>query len=618
MERSNWTWDPIAEQYFWHRFHSHQPDLNFDNLAVHKAVFDVCDFWMCMFAMPGTPIVSYGDEIGMGDNVHLGDRNGVRMPMQWSGDRDAGFSRANPQKLFLPAIIDPEYHYETVNVESQLADPSSLLWWTKRLIALRKRYPVFGSGDIRFLHPSNPRVLAFTRSDAQHTILVVANLSRFVQPVEVPLAEHEGLRLIELFGSIRELAPKLADHCVSTGFTHVELLPIMEHPFYSSWGYQTTGYFAPTSKFGTPQDFMGFVDNLHQRGVGVVLDWVPSHFPTDEHGLGYFDGTHLFEHEDRRQGFHPDWKSAIFNYGRPEVRAFLISSAMFWLGRFHADAIRVDAVASVLYLHNARKHAEWIPNPFGGRENIEAVEFLRRLNTAIYGAFPDVQTIAEESAAWPMVSRPAYVGGLGFGLKWDMCATRPRMCSERSCGRCSRRGGTDSGSVAVAKVGRRKCVFAQSIRTHPPRFGTLRPEDGGELAIRFASKDARGRIRATVDGPLPLGVHEIILDAANTPPLDIATRAGTSCLLGHARHAKLHLRGPGQPLGHRAKRIGLGLEQQRGHAGIVRDWRRRRSARERATFASGGGGGGGGGGGAGGRGIPTAARALSHVASPPT
>ncbi|HVU64872.1 MAG TPA: 1,4-alpha-glucan branching protein GlgB [Phycisphaerales bacterium] len=224
----------------------------------------------------------------------------------------------------------------------------------------------------------------------------------------------------ERFLSYRELAPRLTDYCERLGYTHVEFLPVMEHPFYPSWGYQTTGYFAPTSRYGTPQDFMHLIDHLHQHGVGVILDWVPSHFPTDENGLGYFDGTHLFEHADPRQGFHPDWKSAIFNYGRNEVRAFLISSAMFWLDKFHADALRVDAVASMLYLDYGRNPGEWIPNRFGGRENVEAVEFLRQFNTAVYGEFPDVQTIAEESTAWPMVSRPTYVGGLGFGMKWDM------------------------------------------------------------------------------------------------------------------------------------------------------------------------------------------------------
>jgi 1,4-alpha-glucan branching enzyme len=220
--------------------------------------------------------------------------------------------------------------------------------------------------------------------------------------------------------SYREMAPKLADHVTGLGFTHVEFLPVMEHPFFGSWGYQTTGYFAPSARYGTPQDFMFLVDYLHQRGVGVILDWVPSHFPTDEHGLGYFDGTHLYEHADPRRGFHPDWNSYIFNYGRHEVRSFLISSGLFWLDRYHADGLRVDAVASMLYLDYSRKDGEWIPNQFGGRENLDAIDFLRRLNTEVYAAHPDVQTMAEESTAWGMVSRPTYVGGLGFGMKWDM------------------------------------------------------------------------------------------------------------------------------------------------------------------------------------------------------
>ena len=218
----------------------------------------------------------------------------------------------------------------------------------------------------------------------------------------------------------RETADQLVEYVRESGFTHVEFLPVMEHPFYGSWGYQSTGYFAPTSRFGTPQDFMHLVDTLHQNGIGVILDWVPSHFPTDEHGLGYFDGTHLFEHADPRQGFHPDWSSLIFNYGRNEVRSFLISSAMFWLDKYHVDGIRVDAVASMLYLDYSRKAGEWIPNQYGGRDNIEALNFLRQLNEAVYGNFPGTQTIAEESTAWPMVSRPTYLGGLGFGLKWDM------------------------------------------------------------------------------------------------------------------------------------------------------------------------------------------------------
>jgi 1,4-alpha-glucan branching enzyme len=218
----------------------------------------------------------------------------------------------------------------------------------------------------------------------------------------------------------RELAPMLADHVIETGFTHVELMPVTEHPFYGSWGYQTTGYFAPTARYGTPQDFMYFVDHLHQRGIGVILDWVPSHFPTDAHGLAYFDGTHLFEHEDPRQGFHPEWNSSIFNYGRDEVRSFLASSGLFWLDKYHVDGLRVDAVASMLYLDYARREGEWIPNRFGGRENLEAVEFLRRFNEAAYREHPDIVTIAEESTAWPMVSRPTSIGGLGFGMKWNM------------------------------------------------------------------------------------------------------------------------------------------------------------------------------------------------------
>jgi len=218
----------------------------------------------------------------------------------------------------------------------------------------------------------------------------------------------------------REMAPRLADYVQRMQFTHVELLPVMEHPFYGSWGYQTTGYFAPTARYGTPQDFMYLMDYLHQRGIGIILDWVPSHFPSDEHGLAYFDGTHLFEHSDSRQGFHPDWKTLIFNYGRNEVRSFLLSSAMFWLDKYHADGLRVDAVASMLYLDYSRKESQWLPNQYGGRENLEAIDFLRQFNQEVYKEYPGIQTIAEESTAWPMVSRPIYLGGLGFGFKWDM------------------------------------------------------------------------------------------------------------------------------------------------------------------------------------------------------
>ena len=218
----------------------------------------------------------------------------------------------------------------------------------------------------------------------------------------------------------REMITELVPYVKEAGFTHVEFLPLMEHPFFGSWGYQITGYFASTSRYGEPQDLMALIDAFHQEGIGVILDWVPSHFPGDMHGLFRFDGTHLFEHADPRQGFHPDWSSYIYNYGRNEIRAFLISNALFWLDKFHIDGIRVDAVASMLYLDYSRRPGEWIPNRHGGNENLEAIQFLKELNIAVYGAYPDSVTIAEESTAWPGVSRPAFMGGLGFGQKWMM------------------------------------------------------------------------------------------------------------------------------------------------------------------------------------------------------
>jgi 1,4-alpha-glucan branching enzyme len=237
---------------------------------------------------------------------------------------------------------------------------------------------------------------------------------------EVHLGSWRGRNEDGSFPTYDALAAPLADHALAHGFTHVELLPVMEHPFYGSWGYQSTGYYAPSARYGPPAALMRFVDHLHQRGIGVILDWVPSHFPADPFGLARFDGTHLYEHADPRQGWHPDWGSAIFNYGRAEVRSFLVSSALSWLERYHVDGLRVDAVASMLYLDYSRPAGQWIPNQYGGRENLDAIDFLRHLNMAVQEEYPGVATYAEESTAWPMVTSPVHLGGLGFSYKWDM------------------------------------------------------------------------------------------------------------------------------------------------------------------------------------------------------
>ncbi|MDP1796461.1 MAG: 1,4-alpha-glucan branching protein GlgB, partial [Planctomycetaceae bacterium] len=245
----------------------------------------------------------------------------------------------------------------------------------------------------------------------------------YEQPVtvyEVHLGSWKRPKDGRQYFNYRELAPMLVEYVQELGYSHIELMPITEHPFDGSWGYQTTGYYAPTSRFGTPDDFKFFVDYCHEAGLGVIVDWVPAHFPTDGHSLGSFDGTCCYEHADPRQGYHPDWGTLIFNYGRSEVRDFLLSNARFWIDVYHIDGLRVDAVASMLYLDYSRKAGEWVPNAFGGRENLEAIQFLKDMNTQLYQEFPGVMMIAEESTSWGGVSRPVYTGGLGFGMKWDM------------------------------------------------------------------------------------------------------------------------------------------------------------------------------------------------------
>jgi len=287
---------------------------------------------------------------------------------------------------------------------------------------------VITTNEGRRLEKADP--FAFFCEIPPSTASIVWNLEYGWKPLKNQLRNglDEPIAIYEMHvGSWREdaqtytdLAAALPQYLQELGFTHVEFLPIMEHPFKGSWGYQVTGFFAPTSRYGTPQDFMRLIEALHEKGIGVILDWVPSHFPSDPHGLHRFDGTYLFEHEDPKKGFHPDWSSYIFNYGRHEVKSFLISSALFWLDRYQVDGIRVDAVASMLYLDYSRKQGEWIPNQFGGNENLDAISFIKELNEAIYLYYPEAQTFAEESTAWPMVSRPTYLGGLGFGMKWNM------------------------------------------------------------------------------------------------------------------------------------------------------------------------------------------------------
>jgi 1,4-alpha-glucan branching enzyme len=336
----------------------------------------------------------------------MGDFNG------WNAEAHALASRSQSGiwEGFIPGIVEgTKYKYHVVSHHSAFEEDKSdpVAFWNE---VAPKTASIVRSLDYAW---GDQAWMAERRSRNGFTSPIAIYEVHLGSWKRVP---EDGYRSL----SYREMAVQLADYVERMGFTHVEFLPVMEHPFFGSWGYQVTGYFAPTSRYGTPQDFMYLVDYLHQRGIGVLLDWVPSHFPTDGHGLAYFDGTHLYEHADPRQGFHPEWKSFIFNYGRNEVRSFLMSSALYWLDVYHADGLRVDGVASMLYLDYGRKDGEWIPNQHGGKENLEAVAFLRLFNEDIYKNHPDAQTIAEESTAWPMVSRPTYLGGLGFGMKWDM------------------------------------------------------------------------------------------------------------------------------------------------------------------------------------------------------
>jgi len=337
----------------------------------------------------------------------VGDFNG------WDGRRHPMRSRGATGlwELFIPDIPEgSNYKYEIRPRDHDVPFP--------------KADPYAFAAELRPKTASIVRDISRYRWGDQHWMAARANRDTLSGPLsiyEVHLGSwmrvpEEGSRWL----TYRELAERLIPYAKDLGYTHLELMPVTEHPFDGSWGYQTTGYFAPTSRYGSPEDFMAFVDATHQAGIGVIMDWAPAHFPDDPHGLDRFDGTHLYDHQDPFQGYHPDWHSRIFNYGRAEVRAFLLNSALFWLDRYHIDALRVDAVASMLYLDYARKPGEWIPNRFGGNENLEAIEFLKEFNIVIHREYPGVLTIAEESTAWPGVSRPTYAGGLGFSLKWNL------------------------------------------------------------------------------------------------------------------------------------------------------------------------------------------------------
>jgi 1,4-alpha-glucan branching enzyme len=336
----------------------------------------------------------------------IGDFNG------WNSESDpmeVRWDSSGIWEVFIPGASQGQtYKYRIINAHSgevlEKGDPYAFAWE----VAPKTASVIW---DIQYQWKDREWMSKRAKQDLNRPYSVYE-----VHPGSWRRVAGEGYRSL----SYTELATQLADYVSDMGFTHVEFMPVMEHPFFGSWGYQVTGFFAPTSRYGTPQEFMALVDALHARGIGIILDWVPSHFPEDAFGIARFDGSSLYEHQDPRKGFHPDWKSLIFNYGRHEIRSFLLSSAGFWMERYHTDALRVDAVASMLYLDYSRKEGEWEPNQYGGNENLEAIHFLRQLNESIYRDHPGAQTIAEESTAWPMVSRPTYMGGLGFGMKWMM------------------------------------------------------------------------------------------------------------------------------------------------------------------------------------------------------
>lgn len=391
--------------------------------------------------MPNTTILSDFDHYLMGEGSH--ERSYEKMGshlVEIDGKRGVHFAVWAPNARQVYLMGD----FNSWNGESHPLSSSSSGIWTLFVPQLGEntvyKYRVVSQSGESFekadpygfameLRPKTASVVTdidryqWSDDDWMNRRVEQQNLGRPISIYEVHLSSWRKVpddKWGSRYLTYRELAEELIPYVVKMGFTHIELLPIAEHPFDASWGYQVLGFYAPTSRFGTPEDLMYFIDQCHQHQLGVILDWVPAHFPKDGAGLNFFDGTHLYAHTDPRQGEHQDWGTMIFNYGRHEVRAFLISNALFWLDKYHFDGLRVDAVASMLYLDYSREEGQWLPNQYGGRENLDAISFLQKMNEVVHGVFPGVLTMAEESTAWPMVSRPTYTGGLGFSLKWNM------------------------------------------------------------------------------------------------------------------------------------------------------------------------------------------------------